>query len=84
MAYHKFGPDSVGRIVELPIVDGNIVRMPHRKPARENRRNHSAKVIQFARLRSAAPAIEGGKTLTSAALHKFKGLPGQKGPGQLR
>lgn len=28
--YVKFGPDALGRIVEQPTVDGNLVILPHR------------------------------------------------------
>ena len=30
MTYSKFGPDALGRIVELPLVRGNVIVMPHR------------------------------------------------------
>jgi hypothetical protein len=30
MSYKKFGPDALGRIVEMPVTWGNLITMPHR------------------------------------------------------
>jgi hypothetical protein len=49
MAYIKWGPDSVGRIVEQPTRDGNLVLLPNRWARESPRRERKAKarVIEF-------------------------------------
>ena len=77
--YAKFGPQ--GELLSKPEAIGNVLVLPllyrAQSATRKRTRKHStAKILEFARLRSAAPAIEGG--------NDFKELPGQKGPGHLR
>ena len=53
MAYKKIGPDSVGRIVEQPLIVGNLVRLPNRalsesvKTPRRMRRARQCRILEF-------------------------------------
>ena len=73
MAYYKFGPDSVGRIVELSAVDGNLVRMPRRaENANNKRRKHGAKALEFARqIPGASKRTRKPRSLSVKEFHKL-------------